>query len=83
MTISSLTGGSAFTGIPDGCDLVTVQVPTGATFAHSTNRKIVLEFEGVCDKLLDTDLKVPRKSTNGPRPFTSGFMENSTQEMFC
>lgn len=46
-----------------GCDLVTVQVPTGATFAHSTNRKIVLEFEGVCDKLLDTDIKVPGEST--------------------
>lgn len=57
-------GGSAYTSIPDGCDLVTVQVPTGATFAHSTNGKILLEFEGVCDKLLDTEIYVKQYPGN-------------------
>lgn len=42
---------------------MTVHVPMGATFAHSTNGKIVLEFEGVCDKLLDIDHKEPGEST--------------------
>lgn len=37
----------AFVGIPKDCDLLTVHVPTRATFAHTTNGRTIFEFKGV------------------------------------
>lgn len=58
-----LTAGDfAFVGIPKDCDLLTVHVPTGATFAHATNGRTIFEFKGVCGGVLNSALEDSEES---------------------